>query len=154
MNSSDRQLLILIAGVVFILVQALAINYKIWWLTFTASGMGLLFAAFLPRAAALPTSNNTRPKAADWAYGRVETGEPDVPTTEFTSTSRASTSGALFPLEEEGEIDGLPRSSLKGRDSERITGEDPDVTTSLLHPPRLKTPRPSRRSPIDQIHRI
>ena len=137
MNSSDRQLLILIAGVVFILVQALAINYKIWWLTFTASGMALLFAAFLPRAAALPTSKNDRPKAEDLAYG-------DVPTTEFTSTSLASTSGALFPLAKEEDIHGLPMSSLKGRHSERITGDDPDVTASFLHPLRLKTPRPSR----------
>ena len=100
MNSSDRQLLILIAGVVFILVQALAINYKIWWLTFTASGMALLFAAFLPRAAALPTSKNDRPKAEDLAYG-------DVPTTEFTSTSLASTSGALDPNVEERQAERL-----------------------------------------------
>ena len=98
MKSSDRQLFILIAGVVFILVQALAINYKIWWLTFTASGMGLLFAAFLPRAAALPTSKTNRPNAEDWVYGpsrdslkgqysEVEAGEPDVPTTDFPITT-------------------------------------------------------------------
>ncbi len=152
MKSSDRQLLILIAGVVFILVQALAINYKIWWLTFTASGVGLLFAAFLPRAAALSTSKTNRPQAEDWVYGRyskVETGDPDVPTTDF-------------PLAEEDMIDGLPRGSLKARYSERITGEDPDITTSLLRPElRLHTPRPSRSligssigSSIGQIDRI